>query len=196
LTHLFKPTVTWRTIYGLCAVSHSGKDAVLAAARAIAGERLGHFVRYATRKLREGDAYVQSSVPERDAWNAEGRIIDEIRKHVPGLAVEFVDTRIMNQLSYHVDNARFRGKGFTSQLSKNAVEVVLLTGGLKPTPEAQPTPRTSAEVPKVNLMLFDLNVIYQDKQYDRFPCANFIYNAGDAFPLKREFVSTLVFHGP
>ena len=82
----------------------------------------------------------------------------------------------------------------TSQLAKNAVEVVLLTGGLKPTPEAQPTPRTSAEVPKVNLMLFDLNVIYQDKQYDRFPCANFIYNAGDAFPLKREFVSTLVFH--
>ena len=82
----------------------------------------------------------------------------------------------------------------TSQLSANAVEVVLLTGGLKPTPEAQPTPRTSAEVPKVNLMLFDLNVIYQDKQYDRFPCANFIYNAGDAFPLKREFVSTLVFH--
>ena len=82
----------------------------------------------------------------------------------------------------------------TSQLAKNSVELVLLTGGLKPTPEAQPTPKTSAEVPKVNLMLFDLNVIYQDKQYDRFPCANFIYNAGDAFPLKREFVSTLVFH--
>ncbi len=82
----------------------------------------------------------------------------------------------------------------TSQVGKDAVELVLLTGGLKPTPEAQPTPRTSAEVPKVNLMLFDLNVIYQDKQYDRFPCANFIYNAGDAFPLKREFVSTLVFY--
>jgi hypothetical protein len=82
----------------------------------------------------------------------------------------------------------------TSQVGKDAVELVLMTGALKPTPEAQPTPRTSAEVPKVNLMLFDLNVIYQDKQYDRFPCANFIYNAGDAFPLKREFVSTLVFY--
>jgi hypothetical protein len=82
----------------------------------------------------------------------------------------------------------------TSQLTKNAVEVVLLTGGLKPTPEAQPTPRTVAELPKVNVMLFDLNVIYQDKQYDRFPCANFIYNPGDSFPLKREFISTLVFH--
>jgi hypothetical protein len=43
-------------------------------------------------------------------------------------------------------------------------------------------------------MLFDLNVIYQDKQYDRFPCANFIYNVGDQFPLKRDFTSTLVFH--
>jgi hypothetical protein len=82
----------------------------------------------------------------------------------------------------------------TSQLTKNAVELVLLTGGLKPTPEAQPTPRVAAETPKANLMLFDLNVIYQDKQYDRFPCANFIYNTEDAFPLKREFVSTLVFH--
>jgi hypothetical protein len=82
----------------------------------------------------------------------------------------------------------------TTQLGKNAVEVVLVTGGLSPKPEAQPTPRTSAEVPKIDMMLFDLNVIYQDKQYDRFPCANFIYNAGDAFPLKREFVSTLVFH--
>ena len=82
----------------------------------------------------------------------------------------------------------------TTQMGKNAVEVVLVTGGLSPKPEAEPTPRTSAEVPKIDMMLFDLNVIYQDKQYDRFPCANFIYNAGDAFPLKREFVSTLVFH--
>jgi hypothetical protein len=79
----------------------------------------------------------------------------------------------------------------TTQLGRNAVEVVLLTGGAQPTPAPI---RTSAEVPKVNLMLFDLNVIYQDKQYDRFPCANFIYNASDVFPLKREFVSTLVFH--
>jgi hypothetical protein len=93
LTHLFKPTVTWRTIYGLCAVSHSGKDAVLAAARAIAGERLGHFIRYATRKLREGDAYIQSSVPERDAWNAEGRIIDEIHIYNDGYLFQLREER-------------------------------------------------------------------------------------------------------
>jgi len=53
-----------------------------------------------------------------------------------------------------------------------------------------------AALPRINLMLFDLDVIYQGKQYKRFPCANFIYNVGDHFPLKRDFVSTLVFsHG-
>jgi hypothetical protein len=82
----------------------------------------------------------------------------------------------------------------TGQPSADSFEVTLLTGGAKPVPTAQPTPRVSAEVPKVNLMLFDLNVVYQDKQYERFPCANFIYNAADTFPLKRDFVSTLVFH--
>jgi hypothetical protein len=82
----------------------------------------------------------------------------------------------------------------TGQPSSNSFEVVLLTGGSQPAPTVVPTPRSSAEVPKVNLMLFDLNVIYQDKQYDRFPCANFIYNSSDNFPLKREFVSTFVFH--
>lgn len=70
--------------------------------------------------------------------------------------------------------------------------VTLMTGGKTVAPP--PVARLNAEVPKVNLMLFDLNVLYQDRQFDRFPCANFIYNAGDAFPLKREFISTFVFH--
>jgi hypothetical protein len=82
----------------------------------------------------------------------------------------------------------------TGQPSADTFEVTLMTGGAKPVPTVEPTPRVSAEVPKVNLMLFDLNVVYQDKQYERFPCANFIYNAADTFPLKRDFVSTLVFH--
>lgn len=88
----------------------------------------------------------------------------------------------------------------TRQPSPNSFEVLLMTGAAEPAPAPAATPtavaasRSTAEVPKVNLMLFDLNVIYQDKQYDRFPCANFIYNASDSFPLKRDFVSTLVFH--
>jgi hypothetical protein len=79
-----------------------------------------------------------------------------------------------------------------TQPNADSVEIILITGGKEPAPQVQL--KTSAELPKVNLMLFDENVVYQDKQYDRFPCANFIYNEGDAFPLKRDFVSTMVFH--
>ena len=41
------------------------------------------------------------------------QIVDIIRGHVPDLTVQFVDTEIMNQLSYHVSSARFAEKGFT-----------------------------------------------------------------------------------
>lgn len=77
-----------------------------------------------------------------------------------------------------------------TQPDANSVEIILITGGRAPDLPL----KTSAEQPRVNLMLFDQNVVYQDRQYERFPCANFIYNESDAFPLKREFVSTLVFH--
>lgn len=43
---------------------------------------------------------------------AVSRIVDEIRRHVPGLKIEFVDAKIMNQLSYEVLDAKFRAKGF------------------------------------------------------------------------------------
>lgn len=39
-------------------------------------------------------------------------IVGEIRSHIPSLKVQFVDQKIMNQLSYNVDNARFKRKGF------------------------------------------------------------------------------------
>lgn len=39
-------------------------------------------------------------------------IIERIRMNVPSLDVHFVDTPIMNQLSYHVRNDRFCGLGF------------------------------------------------------------------------------------
>lgn len=78
-----------------------------------------------------------------------------------------------------------------SQPDSDSVEIVLATGGKEAAPAVM---KTSAELPRVNMMLFDENVVYQDRQYDRFPCANFIYNEGDSFPLKREFISTFVFH--
>src|SRR5882724_943363 len=39
-------------------------------------------------------------------------IIDIIRTHVPDLKIEYVDTKIMNQLSYHVSNDLFKDLGF------------------------------------------------------------------------------------
>lgn len=41
------------------------------------------------------------------------QIVDAIRVHVPDLDVDFVDSRIMNQLSYEVANERFCSTGFT-----------------------------------------------------------------------------------
>jgi hypothetical protein len=51
-----------------------------------------------------------------------------------------------------------------------------------------------ATSPKINVMFFDLNVMFQGKQYEKFPCANFIYDQGDKFPLEREFLTTFVFY--
>ena len=41
------------------------------------------------------------------------QIVDAIRVHIPTLSVTFVESRIMNQLSYEVSDARFRKTGFT-----------------------------------------------------------------------------------
>lgn len=60
-------------------------------------------------------------------------VVDSIRVLVPGLVVEFVDNKIMNQLSYEVLDARFRGTGFepTAKLSESlAQELKLLLPGL------------------------------------------------------------------
>ena len=39
-------------------------------------------------------------------------IVEAIREHVPDLEMKLVDSRIMNQLSYEVDRARFESRGF------------------------------------------------------------------------------------
>jgi hypothetical protein len=49
--------------------------------------------------------------------------------------------------------------------------------------------------PKVDMMLFDRNVMYQGKQYEAYPCANLVYDRADAFPLEREFQTSFVFYG-
>lgn len=60
-------------------------------------------------------------------------VVDAIRAFVPGLAVQFVDNKIMNQLSYEVLDARFRGTGFVpnAKLSESLEqELELLMPGL------------------------------------------------------------------
>jgi UDP-glucose 4-epimerase len=39
-------------------------------------------------------------------------IVDIINRHVADISVQYVDTKIMNQLSYHASNKRFRDLGF------------------------------------------------------------------------------------
>jgi UDP-glucose 4-epimerase len=41
------------------------------------------------------------------------QIVDTIKEFIPGLEIEFVDNRIMNQLSYEVSCERFKNQGFT-----------------------------------------------------------------------------------
>lgn len=55
-------------------------------------------------------------------------IVDAIREHVPDLQFELVDSRIMNQLSYTVSDARFRSLGFDvrGDLLRGVAETVAL----------------------------------------------------------------------
>lgn len=39
-------------------------------------------------------------------------VVDVISEHLPDLSIQYVDTKIMNQLSYHVSNSRFKSHGF------------------------------------------------------------------------------------
>ncbi|MEP6742959.1 MAG: SDR family oxidoreductase, partial [bacterium] len=55
-------------------------------------------------------------------------IVDIIRTHVPDLEIQYVDTRIMNQLSYHVSNQLFKNLGFefAGDLEKGIGETIQL----------------------------------------------------------------------
>lgn len=55
-------------------------------------------------------------------------IVECIRKHVPDLRVEYVDQKIMNQLSYHVASERIRKAGFEfkGDLAKGIAETLRL----------------------------------------------------------------------
>ncbi len=60
-------------------------------------------------------------------------IVEIIRRHVPDVAVEYVDTEIMNQLSYHVSNQRFSDLGFTfrGSLEQGIGQTIALLRGVR-----------------------------------------------------------------
>lgn len=66
-----------------------------------------------------------------------------------------------------------------------------------PGDEDSPAPQSGtsrgAIAPRIDMMLFDRNVLFQGKQYEAYPCANLIYDRSDAFPLSREFMTSFVF---
>jgi nucleoside-diphosphate-sugar epimerase len=55
-------------------------------------------------------------------------IIQRIRQHMPNLNVQYVDTEIMNQLSYEVSNQKFKNEGFefTGSIEKNISDTIKL----------------------------------------------------------------------
>ncbi|MBN2180405.1 MAG: hypothetical protein JW715_00720, partial [Sedimentisphaerales bacterium] len=55
-------------------------------------------------------------------------IVKRIKKHIPHVEIEYVDTEIMNQLSYEVSNRRFIGQGFdfNGSVIKNIAETIEL----------------------------------------------------------------------
>ncbi len=106
-----QPLTVWRTAYEQRRPYLDLSDAVRAAAFFI------------ERKLFDGRIYNVVSC------NASVRtVVDCIRAHVGDLAVEFVDTKIMNQLSYDVKNTRLDNAGFnfSGDLARGIADTVRL----------------------------------------------------------------------
>jgi len=59
-------------------------------------------------------------------------IVQIIRKYIPDLTIEFVDSKIMNQLSYEVSSLRFREKGFKfmGKIDRSIKETIDLFKGI------------------------------------------------------------------
>ena len=66
-----------------------------------------------------------------------GEIVDVIREHIPDTQIVYVDSPIMNQLSYNVSNEKFRRLGFRFQgsIARGVADTVRLLRGVT---QAQP----------------------------------------------------------
>ena len=89
--------------------------------------------------VRALDFIVRGRVFDRRVYNAVtanatvADIVRKIRRHVPDVRVEYVDSPIMNQLSFRVSSRRFRRLGFrfTGSLAKGIADTVKLFDGLR-----------------------------------------------------------------
>jgi len=61
------------------------------------------------------------------------RIVEIISRHVPDVSIQYVDTKIMNQLSYRVSSARFERLGFAfrGDLGRGIKETIDLLKGIR-----------------------------------------------------------------
>jgi nucleoside-diphosphate-sugar epimerase len=108
---LGKPLTVWRTAYEQRRPYLDLGDAVRAIAFAI------------ERRLFDGRVYnaVTLNAAVRD-------VTDAIRRHVPGLAIDLVDSRSMNSLSFDVAGSRLQAAGFTMQgsLERGVADILQL----------------------------------------------------------------------
>ena len=60
------------------------------------------------------------------------RILDAIRSHVPGLQIEYTNTRLLNQVSFTVDDSKLRALGFVpdGNLEQGVADTLQLLRGL------------------------------------------------------------------
>lgn len=108
-----KPITVWRTAYDQMRPYLRLDDAIRAIAFLIETGRL--------------DGRVYNVVSEN--LTVRG-ITDIIRQHVPGVEITFVDSKIMNQLSYEVDNTRLVEAGFhvDGGISGDITDTIALLG--------------------------------------------------------------------
>lgn len=84
------------------------------------GDAVRALIFITSNKLYNGHIYNVVTVNE-----SVRHITEIISRYVPGLSIQYVDSRIMNQLSYRVSSNRFRDKGF--QFSGNLEEGIRAT---------------------------------------------------------------------
>jgi UDP-glucose 4-epimerase len=65
--------------------------------------------------------------------NTVGEIINIINESIPDINIEYVDSKIMNQLSYNVSNEKFRKTGFkfVGDLRKGIVDTIKVLHGVR-----------------------------------------------------------------